>query len=300
MIRAISGDFNFVQKVKREIFDGFVHSIFSNIINIKCSRDGELYSLATIKTDNAPNTIILGNSCFEEIDIKADDYVFSSGCYLRIGDKTAISLGKTVEWVGAGAGISSDPDLLAGNLAIARDYLGKHGIAGGMKEASCAPVFAREMSRMLRRASTSLLEQLACGNLSQALEHSAGLIGLGIGLTPSGDDFLVGLLAVISTEENALPVLKEFCKGVRERAESATNAISYMAIKKASEGRVRESIAHLLFCLRTGPEESLSSATQDVLAIGSTSGTDIACGILRGLELILEIGGQGHGTQSRH
>jgi hypothetical protein len=58
-----------------------------------------------------------------------------------------------------------------------------------------------------------------------------------------------------------------------------------MALAKAAVGQVRESISDLMEALFRGSEEKLLLALDRVLAIGSTSGTDIALGIVAGLEM---------------
>jgi hypothetical protein len=62
----------------------------------------------------------------------------------------------------------------------------------------------------------------------------------------------------------------------------ATNAVSLAALRHAAHGRVREAIRQLLWELTQGTPAQAAAALQPVLAIGSTSGTDIAAGILCG------------------
>lgn len=298
MIQAISGDAEFLKMVGDGTFGGFIHSVFKTIINIRCSTDGDLYALAAVKTDNAPNTIRVDSECFDDSVIKTNDRVVTAGNYLKLGHELVVSLERATRWQSVGPGAPYHPDALGANLKTARACLEEHGVAGGMKAAASGTAFSAAMSLMLGNASERLIDDLARKDVSAALDRAGDLIGLGIGLTPSGDDFLVGLLAVLSTEES-LP-FKDFCAGVRDRACGATNAISYMAIKKAAAGQVRETIARLLQLFRSERKTELTTAIRDVLMIGATSGTDIAWGIIRGFELVSEIGGQGHGTQSRH
>jgi hypothetical protein len=57
-----------------------------------------------------------------------------------------------------------------------------------------------------------------------------------------------------------------------------------MALKKASVGKVRESIIRLVDSLFYGKEEELFFSLNQVINIGSSSGTDIALGLVSGLE----------------
>ena len=79
---------------------------------------------------------------------------------------------------------------------------------------------------------------------------------------------------------------------VVQNAKTLTNAISYMALKKAGHGHVRESIIQLLQSIFTGKEEEVIASLNKVLNIGSSSGTDIALGLCFGLEANKKAGGQ--------
>ena len=75
-----------------------------------------------------------------------------------------------------------------------------------------------------------------------------------------------------------------FCEQVVLLARTLTNEISYMSLKKASIGKVRESIIQLTSTVFYGNEDELILSLNKVLSIGSTSGTDIALGLISGLE----------------
>lgn len=115
------------------------------------------------------------------------------------------------------------------------------------------------------------------------------MLGLGPGLTPSGDDFLVGLFAMLNVPGSP-------CRGwlgggtaVLEHAGDATHAISLAALEAAAGGRVRESIVALIEALLHGSPASLFHPLRRVLAIGATSGADLVAGILAGLDLNLQV-----------
>ena len=71
-------------------------------------------------------------------------------------------------------------------------------------------------------------------------------------------------------------------------AERATNSISYAALSKAATGRVRACIAELIKQLIHGETGEFTAPLTRLLAIGSTSGSDIVAGIVSGLRLHLE------------
>jgi hypothetical protein len=148
------------------------------------------------------------------------------------------------------------------------------------------------MSKLLQERTGLLLNDLLNNRMTSALQHAVSLIGLGPGLTPSGDDFLVGLLTIFNTRNSPSFSHKAFCELVVEKAKSLTNEISYMALKKASIGKVRESLIRLIHSLINGTEEDLILSLNKVLNIGSSSGTDIALGLVCGLEANIKVGGR--------
>jgi hypothetical protein len=83
-------------------------------------------------------------------------------------------------------------------------------------------------------------------------------------------------------------------------SKTATNAISHAAVAAAARGEVRQSVARLLACMHGGDRQEICPALDDVLAIGSSSGTDIAWGVVCGLDVMLTIGEHAHGTAIRH
>ena len=112
------------------------------------------------------------------------------------------------------------------------------------------------------------------------------LIGLGPGLTPSGDDFIVGYLAGLWSAGGSDPSRSRFMSSVGtwlSQAAACTNAISRTYIKSAVNGNVSEPIATL--AQRIGHAKSVDSvreATRTALQVGSTSGTDGVLGLLLG------------------
>lgn len=104
--------------------------------------------------------------------------------------------------------------------------------------------------------------------------------GLGLGLTPSGDDFISGLLAGYNFAMRSL----RFDAGARiERiffhAEGA-NLVSNSFIRCSYEGRVNEAVRRLLTALGGGSRRELEAAAGRALENGHTSGADFCAGLV--------------------
>jgi Protein of unknown function (DUF2877). len=289
-IQAISGDRNFLNMIGDGSFHGHVHSVFDHTINIQCALDSSLYSVAARRSDNAPNTIVIDTDCFAGLDIAQDSKVISGQTALEIAGCLSISARHACTWSGKLEIKLADLSSLKGNLAVARAYLDRYGIPGGMKPQTEGTDFQKAMSLMLASGSSAVIDALAERKIEQALEHAGKLLGLGPGLTPSGDDFLTGCLAVLSSVTATKKEFAAFCNGVEQAARRSTNLISYAALSKAARGEMRATIADLIKDLCCGQESSLEEALTKTVMIGSSSGTDIAWGVVRSLELLLETG----------
>jgi hypothetical protein len=122
----------------------------------------------------------------------------------------------------------------------------------------------------------------------EAAAFAEALIGLGEGLTPAGDDFLVGFLAalwrcMISDSARYL-FLHPFGSAVAAAA-VRTNAISRSFLEAAAvSGEVSEPPAILAArILRGAVPEEVRDALRSVLAIGASSGAAGALGLLIGI-----------------
>ncbi len=110
-------------------------------------------------------------------------------------------------------------------------------------------------------------------NYQEAAHIISELVGLGIGLTPSGDDFLCGILAGYHIQglENSPEAL---CLKEAIRANlSRTNEISRAFLTCALEGHFSQAINELW----SNPDTE--TITQMFRAIGHSSGMDTLCGI---------------------
>jgi hypothetical protein len=290
---AISGDSDFVQMIKATKFTGYVHSIFNRTVNIQSLETGELYTVACHEIDNGPNTLVIQVDCFNHIDLSINDRVYAENNTLHITNKLAITTDNVAFWESNMPNYPQNVEILKRNLTKMRDYIDIYGIDGGIKRSlNTYNTFEIELSRMLEERTGLLLSGLLNNRMSESIENARNLIGLGPGLTPSGDDFLVGLFTVLNIQKSPLHPLKEFCKEVVKLAKPLTNEISYMALQKASIGKVRESIISLVNSILDGTEEDLILSLNKVLKIGSSSGTDIAFGIVCGLEANIKAGGK--------
>jgi hypothetical protein len=149
----------------------------------------------------------------------------------------------------------------------------------------------RALTQMLTAETGGLVLALARQDLPSAHRHGSRLIGLGPGLTPSGDDYIVGLALVSAMAGGLVGRYQPFLAGLVREHRNRTNEISFTAMREATRGRARQSLIALFDATVTDDRRALRDAAQAVIAIGNTSGTDILSGVQAGLHLELELRG---------
>ena len=110
------------------------------------------------------------------------------------------------------------------------------------------------------------------------LEGIRSLKGCGLGLTPSGDDFIAGLLIALNLLQElrgqAFQPTADAIFGAAEGDNIFSNTFLDLARRGLLFGRMKD----LLIELMTGSEASVRKATGKLLAIGASSGADLATG----------------------
>jgi hypothetical protein len=153
----------------------------------------------------------------------------------------------------------------------------------GLPVAGCVP---RDQESVL--SSILLLRQtLREGNLSHAADIISGLLGMGRGLTPSGDDCVVGLLLLLNRWQNAVwpgGDLRQLNLRVVEAAYQITTTLSANLIECAAGGGSDERLVNVADGLLIGnPGES--ECISYVLEWGDSSGVDALVGMAVALTL---------------
>lgn len=131
-----------------------------------------------------------------------------------------------------------------------------------------------EMLQELRAA----LQDCAARRIREAVLKIAGL---GPGLTPSGDDFLAGIM--LSVHAFAYPsrdLAHRLCTIIFETAAPRTTKLSRAFLKAARDGMAHEHWHALLHTLVIEDLQAVQSAAARVLAFGETSGLDMLAGFL--------------------
>lgn len=121
---------------------------------------------------------------------------------------------------------------------------------------------------------------------------ASNLLGRGQGLTPEGDDVLVGVLAALSligpaiADPRAKRMLDALAPIIRVEAPFRTTALSASLLRHAAAGEVAAPVATFLGAL-TGRGD-MAAAAAEIQSMGASSGTATAWGILLTAEALVE------------
>jgi hypothetical protein len=282
-------------KILKEGAVGEVHSTFERAFNVLIS--GELVGIARRDVPNGPFNIIT--------DVEPNDSMQSivdKGERIKInGDLLSFDKGLTISLNGTGIwrpkhGVKKpiSIELVKRNLSLVK------GLASWPNEGfgqlvfhvenmiSGAPFNDRQLNQISRSGLPnikSLISAVRSENLELVGQSAKNLVGLGPGLSPSGDDLLAGFMAslrwtVKSFNGNADRV-DEINRTIANVSE-CTTMLGKQLLTRAADGEVNEAVEGLLETILAGQVEDVKTATEKVLAIGETSGVDSIVGILLG------------------
>ncbi len=274
--------------VPSDRFTGVVHSVFRRACNLRTD-GGELVALLAPELGNAPHGIrIEASRGFNFADhLKAGQRVGCRAAVLRIaGSELAVDLSQAEVW---------RSELKAVDLA-------RPAVATAWQ------VAWRALQRRRRNDPDPLLPRvhergLALAEASRALDTDrataalGALIGCGPGLTPAGDDLIVGLLAGLRCTRGDDPARHRFLQAVSiavNGAAAMTGEISRAWLRQAILGKLAEPLARLAGAIAEGPSPTeVAVVAGRALSVGHTSGGDGVLGLLLGMQAWCRESGHG-------
>ncbi|EQR68707.1 hypothetical protein G871_00346 [Escherichia coli HVH 220 (4-5876842)] len=119
----------------------------------------------------------------------------------------------------------------------------------------------------------------------------ASMMGLGIGLTPSADDYLTGLVLILFISGHPAEKYKEeFYLGL-QRGRNNTTLLSAITLEAALQQRCRENIHRFIHNIIYDIPGNATQAIEKIKHIGSSSGCDMLYGMADGCALSQTYGG---------
>ncbi|HEX9388188.1 MAG TPA: DUF2877 domain-containing protein [Anaerolineales bacterium] len=281
--------------VPSESFDATVHSVFQSSINLRLNKVNRLLTLTTSSEDDLPQGIRLDapeGFTFEKFQI-GEQAVCRDGILHLENTSLTIQLHGARRWKCDLPALEFDTTkpIVSAAWSLVWEALNKR------QRLLESEIVAEEIfhsnesvragvSHKAGRAMRDLVDATRRDELTDTTAISA-LIGLGSGLTPSGDDLLVGYMAGLWSTVREKSERAQFILSLGKRIirlSQKTNDISRTYLYHAVRGQVSSRLANLAEAICRGEDpEHLLDIAETAMKVGHTSGMDAVTGMLAGL-----------------
>lgn len=153
----------------------------------------------------------------------------------------------------------------------------------GTSRYATAPSLSSSRARAARAALTRAIRGRDAADF---LDAAHGLVGLGEGLTPAGDDYLVGTLAVLHRLAGGWPAAGAVARALIAHAGDATTMVGAAFLRHAVRGQFSEPLRDLAMA-ESGAAARAASAT--LARMGATSGADTLAGMRAALDALVGV-----------
>lgn len=248
-----------------------LHSAFSNAINFRRGRF--IVSLVPPRTGAGPLNVVLKQLPPGATRLRSTRFFF----YI---DENRLRKEPESLYSSSVPQMAADPDTVSANAEeLARLLVRK------APPKSLAFIF----DPALERHFTRVFERHLLARFKKAVGYFRGrdygrgvkaMRGLGLGLTPSGDDFISGLLAGLNFARQSLRFdADSLIEKIYFYAEGG-NLVSNSFLRCSYEGKVNEKVRRLMKALAGRSRRELSAAAAAALRSGHTSGADYCAGLV--------------------
>jgi hypothetical protein len=255
------------QSLRVQPFAGCVAGVFRRACNL-IDAEGRVVTLTLPSVGNGPFFIVAeaAEALFDRLQPRQPVRIDAD--HLIVGG-TLLSLSMACVW---------DPTLPAqqplGGLTPAIAAI-VHSYAGWPRPAAATPLAACTMRALAEGAEALALALARHVGLAEAAQR---LAGLGHGLTPAGDDYLLGVMAALWLCGD-----HQFPRAIAQAAVARTTTLSGAFLAAAARGQFTEAWHDLADALYREDKASCQEAVQRVAAFGASSGCDALAGFARTL-----------------
>jgi hypothetical protein len=281
--------------VPTDDFKASVHSVFHSAMNLRLADGDGLLTLVLTTEPDLPQGIRLDSpEGFSFESFRVNEPAISRGGILHFDHShLAVQLGNARRWE---SGLSK-LEINRGNPVVSTAWSLVWEVLNLRQKRLHAEIIADDLLRSEKRleagiaskAGEAMRELVMCTQQLSLTDASAikTLVGLGSGLTPSGDDLLAGYLAglwcTVGKRDDRVQFISQLGKYVIELS-SRTNDISRTYLFHAAHGQVSSRVAVLAEAIGLGEDsDHLLEVADQAMQNGSTSGLDTVTGLLVGI-----------------
>jgi hypothetical protein len=281
---------------------------------------GRVFAVADHQSGEGPLTVgaaLPEGLALAELGIEQGTELVADGVDFGLGDRLILRMAGASIWCPASSGPRASNDevarrlwALVNSVAVDAPVEGLAPLIGHLGQLTYGDVLVPEDANLVARFAMPSVVLLAKGvvhgNVDAMDQAVRGLIGLGPGLTPSGDDMLGGLMVALRTalgpvsrnegplpgfsQSSRVPIVGELSQSIF-RHFARTNRISAALLEQAALGMGSAAQHRVVQCLlEITPATGLETAVVKLVRWGHTSGWDSLTGILFGTALALRLG----------
>lgn len=273
-----------------------IHSLYRQAVNLVDERE-ELLSLVLQDTGPGPFSLVVRPETPDfragggfEAHLTRASRVETSGAELSIGP-LRVALSSAAHWKPRPSWEAIGKAQVRASLDHLRQLLGRHAPEGSFAPlaeptaSDSGPTFAAAALRAAAKPARDLMQAIRERDGAAAAEAAERLAGLGGGVTPSGDDYLLG--AVQALWALAEPTeAQRLSEAIVATAVPRTNLISGAWLKAAGRGEAGNEWHVLAIALASGAP--VDEPAEWLIRRGHTSGADALAGFLAVASLLLE------------
>ena len=314
---------NLVRRFANRKLLGKIHSRFEHAINIELE-DGYLFNLLPETIPPNSRSLILPREEWDRIHTTlacAGLRVLVDRCQVKIPTlQITIGYGCSRLWNPGPSldGPSMTPAEIRRNLEFVSTVVTQHaGNGNPLKNIAMEPYSIFEnihyeaisevdrdpFVRAMSQAANLLFVSISTLDFENVRRASSQLIGLGPGLTPTGDDVLAGVMAAgiyfSLAYEFLRPEVERINSTVISLVPGRTTTYAQVLLSDASRGEVVRPLSQLLRRIVCDNQAaSVVSLARQVMVIGDSSGKDTFAGTLIGMEALLRLAERMNATQN--
>lgn len=271
--------------------NGRVAAVFSSVFYL--SLDTGLLCVTRADVDPGPFSVMTSaprHTDFRAFGLAVNQMAQMEDRRIVVSGWLDVDLSSAEQWSPDACPDFPDPRLIARGLGRLRqclpsDIIGR-GFGGYLVEGYCA----EDGDRVGLAAKAPILAArdfaaMAVSGKQSPCEWAKRLIGLGPGLTPSGDDFLGGYLIALHAL-GAHDAARNVWTAIRADARAATNPISFAFLSAAAKGCGGASLHTTIAAIMSGDDPAAALAR--LTRLGHSSGWDALVGVATVLEAVTQ------------
>lgn len=261
-----------------------VQSVFNNSINLQNKRKNELMLICGDDYPKLPHAIYVEKERLQSLIpiIKRDDTVRIADGWIKIGT-IQLSLHNSPTYSSV---YDNRSDL---NLANVEKLSRSIHQVTDLNGFSFSLNRIEDMNHFQNRLELNAVKKVILGNETEQNDGLDYLLGRGKGLTPSGDDMLIGCLAADILYKKINIFLKETLILKLTVEQTITTTVSIHYLHCALQNKWNEPIHHLIQALtKNSTQNEIEKAVQSIIRIGHTSGLDMLTGFMAAMVLFGE------------